>query len=73
VEDDDDGEIYWKLYHGIRMTGMPAFRSALTENELWQIALFLKNMNSLPPAPEKAWQAVPSAARAAHAPANPLE
>jgi mono/diheme cytochrome c family protein len=26
VEDDEDGETYWKLYHGIRMTGMPARR-----------------------------------------------
>jgi mono/diheme cytochrome c family protein len=61
VEDDDDGETYWKLYHGIRMTGMPAFRESLSENELWQITLFLKNMDSLPPAPKKAWEAVPSA------------
>lgn len=64
VEDDEDGETYWKLYHGIRMTGMPAFRDALSEDELWKITLFLKNMDSLPPAPQKAWEAVPSAARA---------
>jgi len=62
VEDDDDGETYWKLYHGIRMTGMPAFRETLTEDQLWKIALFLKNMNALPPAPQKAWDAVPSSA-----------
>jgi thiosulfate dehydrogenase len=63
VEDDEDGETYWKLYHGIRMTGMPAFRETLSEDQLWKVALFLKNMNSLPPAPQKAWEAVPSPAR----------
>jgi len=62
VEDDEDGETYWKLDHGIRMTGMPAFRETLSEDELWKIALFLKNMNSLPPGPQKAWEAVPSSA-----------
>lgn len=44
------------------MTGMPAFRESLTEDELWKIVLFLKHMDSLPPAPKKAWDAVPSAA-----------
>ena len=61
VEDDEDGETYWKLFHGIRMTGMPAFRESLSEDQLWKIALFLKNMDSLPPRPQKAWAAVPSA------------
>lgn len=64
VEDDEEGETYWKLYHGIRMTGMPSFRDSLTEDELWKVVLFLKHMDSLPPAPQKAWDAVPSAAAA---------
>jgi len=63
VEDDEDGVTYWKIYHGIRMTGMPAFRQSLSEDEMWKIALFLKKMDALPPGPEKVWKAVPSAAR----------
>jgi mono/diheme cytochrome c family protein len=63
VEDDEDGETYWKLSHGIRMTGMPAFRETLTDDELWKLTLFLKNMNALPSAPRRAWDAVPSAGR----------
>jgi len=58
VEDDTEGETYWKLYHGIRLTGMPAFRETLSENEIWKITLFLKHMDSLPPMPKKAWQAL---------------
>ena len=63
VEDDEDGENYWKVYHGIRMTGMPAYHGSLTEDEIWKVVLFLKNMNALSGAPQKAWLAVPSQAR----------
>ncbi|MBI3549679.1 MAG: c-type cytochrome [Elusimicrobia bacterium] len=61
VEDWEDGEIFWTIQHGIRMTGMPAFREALSETELWKIALFLKNMSSLTEKPQKVWKSVPSA------------
>jgi mono/diheme cytochrome c family protein len=64
VGDDEEGEIYWVLFHGIRMTGMPAFRESLSEEEIWKIVLFLKNMDSLPAGPQRIWEAVPSAARA---------
>jgi mono/diheme cytochrome c family protein len=60
VEDDDEGETYWKIAHGMRMTAMPGFRGSLSEHEIWTLALFLKNMDSLSPAAEKAWKAVPS-------------
>lgn len=62
VEDDEDGETYWKIYHGIRLTGMPAYRESLSEKQVWQLTLFLKHMEDLTPAAEKAWKAVPSQA-----------
>jgi len=58
VEDDPDGVTYWKLKHGIRWTGMPAFGKTLSEKQLWQVTLFLKTMDHLPPAAQKAWQQV---------------
>ena len=58
VEDDPDGVTYWKLQHGIRWTGMPAFGKTLSEKQLWQVTLFLKTMDHLPPAAQKAWQQV---------------
>jgi mono/diheme cytochrome c family protein len=62
VEDDEDGETYWKIYHGIRLTGMPAYRESLSEKQVWQLTLFLKHMEDLTPAAEKAWKALPSQA-----------
>ncbi len=64
VEDDPEGRSYWVVSHGIRLTGMPAFGKSLSETEVWQLALFLKHMDSLPPAVEGAWKSVPSQAPA---------
>ncbi len=60
VEDDPDGVTYWKVDHGIRFTGMPAFGRSLTDQQLWQLALFLKHMDALPPAPKRAWSGLKS-------------
>ena len=50
VTDDPVGETYWKIENGIRLTGMPAFRQSLSENQIWQMALLLANAGKLPPA-----------------------
>jgi thiosulfate dehydrogenase len=58
VEDDPEGYSFWKIKHGIRWTGMPSWRSALSDQQIWTLALFLKHMDKLPPAAEQAWQQV---------------
>ncbi len=55
VEDDPEGDSFWKIKHGIRLTGMPSFGSALSDREIWTLALFLKHMDKLPPAVQQAW------------------
>ncbi len=55
VEDDPEGTTYWKIAHGIRFTGMPAFGETISQPEMWQIALFVKHMNSLPAGSRSAW------------------
>lgn len=60
VTDDPEGETWWKVDHGIRMTGMPGFSGTLTRDEVWQVTLFLKHMNELTPKAKKAWEALPS-------------
>lgn len=62
VEDDPAGETYWKIAHGIRLTGMPSFGRSLNERQLWQLTLFLQHMDSLPPAPAAAWKTVSNSA-----------
>jgi thiosulfate dehydrogenase len=58
VEDDPEGVTYWKIDHGIRWTGMPSWKATLSDQQMWTLALFLKNMDKLSPAAEQAWQAV---------------
>lgn len=51
VSDDPPGETYWKVANGIRLTGMPAFKGLLTDNEMWQVSLLVANADKpLPPA-----------------------
>lgn len=56
VEDDPEGETYWKVFHGIRLTGMPAFGASLGQDKVWQLALFLKHMDALPEKVKQAWE-----------------
>lgn len=62
VEDDPEGVTYWKVAHGIRFTGMPSFDRTLDDTQIWQLALFLKHMDSLPAGPQRAWSGVKNVA-----------
>jgi len=62
VEDDPEKMTFWKLKHGIRFSAMPAFGSALSDDDLWKLTMFLSMMDKLPPAVEAEWKKVPSAA-----------
>jgi mono/diheme cytochrome c family protein len=57
VEDDPQGWTFWKIKHGIRWTGMPSWKGALSDREIWTLALFLKHMDKLPAAVQSVWQA----------------
>jgi thiosulfate dehydrogenase len=58
VEDDAEGISYWKIKHGIRLTGMPSWAGSLNDQEIWTLALFLKHMDKLPTRAERAWTQV---------------
>jgi len=51
VSDDPAGETYWKVANGIRLTGMPDFKTQLTDTEIWQVSVLLSIADKpLPPA-----------------------
>jgi len=51
VSDNPPGETWWKVSNGIRLTGMPAFRDALSDTQIWQVSLLLAHADKpLPPA-----------------------
>ena len=47
VTDDEPGETYWKVANGIRLTGMPAFKSSLNDTQMWQVSLLLANADKI--------------------------
>jgi thiosulfate dehydrogenase len=51
VSDDEPGQTYWKVQNGIRLTGMPGFGHVLTDTEMWQVSLLLKNSDQQLPDP----------------------
>jgi thiosulfate dehydrogenase len=50
VTDDDAWESYWKVAGGIRMTGMPGFKDHLSETQMWQVTVLVKNADKISPA-----------------------
>jgi mono/diheme cytochrome c family protein len=68
VEDDPEGITYWKVTHGIRFTGMPAYGATLDDEQRWQLALFLKHMDQLPAAPDRVWKSLKNPVPAEAAP-----
>jgi thiosulfate dehydrogenase len=51
VSDDEAGETYWKISNGIRLTGMPSYAQVLSDTQIWQVSLLLKNADKELPGP----------------------
>jgi thiosulfate dehydrogenase len=47
VTDDEPWESYWKVENGIRMTGMPGFKGRLSETQIWQVVVLVKNADKI--------------------------
>jgi thiosulfate dehydrogenase len=51
VSDDEPGETYWKVANGIRLSGMPAYTHVLSDAQMGQVSLLLKNADKELPGP----------------------
>ena len=49
VTDDPVGATHWVVKNGIRFSGMPSSEEKLTDTEIWQVTLLLRNADKLPP------------------------
>jgi len=49
VTDDPVGATHWVVKNGIRFSAMPSFEGKVTDTEIWQVSLLLRNANKLPP------------------------
>jgi mono/diheme cytochrome c family protein len=54
-----DGELYWIIENGIRLTGMPAWGSGRADDaDTWKLVHFIRHLKDLTPADLKAMQAL---------------
>ena len=49
VHEWDAAELFWITKHGVKMTGMPAFGHAHSDDEIWAVVAFLQHMPSMSP------------------------
>jgi thiosulfate dehydrogenase len=48
VTDDPASETYWKAANGIRLSGMPSFKTTLSDSQLWQVSELLAHAKEIP-------------------------
>ena len=51
-----ENQNFYIIQHGIRLSGMPAWKQALSEQEIWQVTTFLSHMDKLPPQVSAEWK-----------------
>jgi mono/diheme cytochrome c family protein len=42
-----DAELFWIIQNGVRLTGMPSWRSSISENDTWKLTRYIHNLPSL--------------------------
>lgn len=58
VEDAPDmpeNQNFYIIQHGIRLSGMPAWKQSLSDQQMWQVTTFLSHMDKLAPAVSDQW------------------
>lgn len=48
-----DGELYYTIHNGIRLTGMPAWGSEGNDDDSWKLVLFIRHLPQLSPEEER--------------------
>jgi mono/diheme cytochrome c family protein len=51
-----ENQNFYIIQHGIRLSGMPAWRQSLSDQQMWQVTAFLSHMNKLPTEVSEQWK-----------------
>ena len=51
-----ENQNFYIIQHGVRLTGMPGWKTSLKEAEVWQVTTFLGHIDKLPPQVLAAWK-----------------
>jgi mono/diheme cytochrome c family protein len=53
-----DGELYYTIHNGIRLTGMPAWGTADKDDDSWKLVLFIRHLPQLTPSEAREMEAL---------------
>ena len=53
-----DGELYYTIHNGIRLTGMPAWGTDEKDEDSWKLVLFIRHLPKLTPTEEREMEAL---------------
>ena len=56
-----ENQNHYIVEHGIRLTGMPAWKGVLNDQQMWQVTTLLGNLDKLPPHVTDAWKTMAAA------------
>ena len=54
--DDPEWHVHYAISTGVRYTGMPAWRNALTDDQIWKVTALLTHLDKLSPAVQQYWK-----------------
>jgi len=54
--DDPEWHIAYAVRHGVRNTGMPAWKGEISDTDIWKTTAFLSRIEKLPPAVQDQWK-----------------
>jgi mono/diheme cytochrome c family protein len=49
TQNKSDGELYYTIQNGVRLSGMPAFSAAHTSAQTWRLVLFIRHLPQITP------------------------
>jgi mono/diheme cytochrome c family protein len=52
-----ENQNFYVIQHGIRLSGMPAWGQSLSEQQIWEVTIFLSHMDKLPSEVSDQWRA----------------
>lgn len=55
-----ENQNFYIIQHGVRLSGMPAWKSSLSGQEIWQVTTFLNRIDKLSPKLSEQWKAIAS-------------
>jgi mono/diheme cytochrome c family protein len=53
-----DGELYYTIHNGIRLTGMPAWGTEAKDDDSWKLVVFIRHLPHITPAEEREMEAL---------------